>query len=94
MSIVLRFAAGRIKGILLVVLATVATMSIWANPALAAVEQVFISGESGIITFEPATITIKAGDSVKWINALTDDPFCGVIFENAEFNAPRPSIIE
>lgn len=51
-------------GLLLVV----GTVFLAANPAMAADYQVKMGSDSGLLVFEPATLTVKAGDSVTWVN--------------------------
>ena len=38
------------------------------SPALAATYEVKMGSDSFMLQFDPSTITIKAGDTVKWIN--------------------------
>ncbi len=39
-----------------------------ANPASAETYTVKMGADSGTLQFEPSTLTVKAGDTVKWVN--------------------------
>jgi plastocyanin len=39
-----------------------------ANPASAETFEVKMGSDSGMLQFEPSNLTIKAGDTVKWVN--------------------------
>jgi plastocyanin len=39
-----------------------------ANPAAAETFEVKMGADSGMLQFEPSSLTIKAGDTVKWVN--------------------------
>ena len=41
---------------------------LWASPAAAATVEVKMGSDSGLLVFEPATVTVQAGDTVKWVN--------------------------
>ena len=41
---------------------------LWVSPADAATVEVKMGSDSGMLAFEPATVTIQAGDTVKWVN--------------------------
>ncbi|MDJ0632576.1 MAG: plastocyanin [Xenococcaceae cyanobacterium MO_188.B29] len=39
-----------------------------ANPAAAATYEVKMGADNGMLQFEPSSVTIKPGDTVKWVN--------------------------
>ena len=49
-------------------LLVVSSFFLSVNPALAATYEVKMGTDSYQLGFEPSTITIKAGDTVKWVN--------------------------
>jgi plastocyanin len=56
-------------GVLLsTILLVVATFFISVTPTLAGTVTVKMGTDSGLLKFEPETVTIKAGDTVKWVN--------------------------
>lgn len=56
-------------GVLCVTLAlVVATFVVSAEPAFAADYEVKMGSDSGLLVFQPATLTVKAGDTVTWVN--------------------------
>ncbi|MDJ0647837.1 MAG: plastocyanin [Xenococcaceae cyanobacterium MO_188.B19] len=55
--------------LLLSALALVITSCLFsANPALAATYEVKMGSDTGMLMFDPSTIEIKEGDTVKWVN--------------------------
>ena len=50
------------------VLLIAASFFMTVNPALAATYEVKMGTDTGLLKFEPETITIKSGDTVKWVN--------------------------
>ncbi|NER81317.1 MAG: plastocyanin, partial [Leptolyngbya sp. SIO1D8] len=46
----------------------VATLVTAAAPAFAADYEVKMGSDSGLLVFEPANLTVKAGDTVTWVN--------------------------
>lgn len=56
-------------GVLLsTILLVVVTFFVSVTPALAETFTVKMGTDSGLLKFEPETITVKAGDTVKWVN--------------------------
>lgn len=56
-------------GVLLsTILLVVATFFISVTPAFAETVTVKMGSDSGLLKYDPETITIKAGDTVKWVN--------------------------
>ncbi len=49
-------------------LLVVCSFFITVNPALAATYEVKMGTDTGLLQFDPSTITIKSGDTVKWVN--------------------------
>ena len=45
-----------------------ASLFLTANPAIAATYEVQMGSDSGMLQFVPSELTIKTGDTVKWIN--------------------------
>ncbi|HHP7229994.1 MAG TPA: plastocyanin [Xenococcaceae cyanobacterium] len=39
-----------------------------ANPAVAATYEVKMGSDNGMLQFQPPTVEVKAGDTVKWVN--------------------------
>ncbi|MEO0432292.1 MAG: plastocyanin [Cyanobacteria bacterium J06656_5] len=59
----------RAMGALLVTAALVFAGTVFnAAPAYATNYEVKMGSDAGLLAFEPATITIKAGDTVTWVN--------------------------
>ncbi len=50
------------------VLLVAASFFMTVNPALAATYEVKMGTDAGQLGFDPSTLTIKAGDTVKWVN--------------------------
>ena len=46
----------------------VSTFFFGVNPAAADTVEVKMGSDSGMLQFDPSTVTIKAGDTVKWSN--------------------------
>jgi plastocyanin len=46
----------------------VGSLTIAAAPAAAADYEVKMGSDSGLLVFEPANLTVKAGDTVTWVN--------------------------
>ncbi|MDA0266662.1 MAG: plastocyanin [Cyanobacteria bacterium] len=46
----------------------IGTVALAASPALAADYEVKMGSDSGLLVFEPAEISVKAGDTVTWVN--------------------------
>ena len=56
-------------GVLLsTILLVIASFVIFATPASAETYTIKMGTDSGLLKFEPETLTIKAGDTVKWVN--------------------------
>ncbi|MGD1853522.1 MAG: plastocyanin [Leptolyngbyaceae cyanobacterium] len=59
----------RAAGALLVMAALVFAGTVFnPSPAYATEYQVKMGSDAGLLAFEPATLTIKAGDTVTWVN--------------------------
>ncbi|MEO0535141.1 MAG: plastocyanin [Cyanobacteria bacterium P01_A01_bin.123] len=59
----------RSLGIAVVAIALViSTFVMAAAPAAASGYEVKMGSDSGLLVFEPSTITVKAGDTVTWVN--------------------------
>ncbi|MDJ0701998.1 MAG: plastocyanin [Leptolyngbyaceae cyanobacterium MO_188.B28] len=41
---------------------------LWMSPASAATVEVKMGSDSGMLAFDPPSVTIQAGDTVKWVN--------------------------
>lgn len=54
--------------ILCTMLLVVSSFVLTANPAAAETYTVKMGNDKGLLKFEPAKLTIKAGDTVKWVN--------------------------
>ncbi|MBD2016985.1 plastocyanin [Microcoleus sp. FACHB-53] len=78
-------AISRSVGLLLsTILLIVASFALSATPAAAETYTVKMGTDSGMLQFYPPTVTIKAGDTVKWVmnkvpphNAVFDDAKLG-----------------
>ncbi|MGL4884396.1 MAG: plastocyanin [Waterburya sp.] len=46
----------------------ISTFFFSVNPAAASTVEVKMGSDNGMLKFDPATVTIKAGDTVKWTN--------------------------
>ncbi|OKH20967.1 plastocyanin [Hydrococcus rivularis NIES-593] len=54
--------------LLATILLVISSFVISAAPAAAETYTVKMGSDSGLLKFEPDTLTIKAGDTVKWVN--------------------------
>ncbi|MBE7381688.1 MAG: plastocyanin [Leptolyngbya sp. SIO1E4] len=59
---------GRFSLACLALAMVVATLVTAAAPASAANYEVKMGSDSGLLVFEPANLTVKAGDTVTWVN--------------------------
>ena len=50
------------------ILLVIASFFVAVTPAAAKTYTVKMGGDSGLLQFDPAELTIKSGDTVKWIN--------------------------
>ena len=57
---------GRIASVLLITLVAIGTL--WNLPANAETYTVKMGGDNGLLVFEPKNITVKAGDTITWVN--------------------------
>lgn len=60
-------------------------------PAAAETVTVKMGADSGMLAFEPSTVTIKAGDTVKWVNNKL--PPHNVMFEGAAANKSHDQLM-
>lgn len=61
------------------------------SPAAAETYTVKMGADSGMLAFEPSTVTIKAGDTVKWVNNKL--PPHNVMFEGAAANKSHDQLM-
>jgi plastocyanin len=61
------------------------------SPAAAETYTVKMGADSGMLAFEPSTLTIKAGDIVKWVNNKL--PPHNVMFEGAAANKSHDQLM-
>ncbi len=59
------------------------------SPAAADTVKVKMGGDAGTLQFEPATVTIKAGDTVQWVNNKLAPH--NVVFDSAVPNSAKLS---
>ena len=57
---------GRLARVLLITLVAISTL--WNLPASAETYTVKMGGDNGLLVFEPRNLTVKAGDTVTWVN--------------------------
>lgn len=62
-----------------------------ASPAAADTVTVKMGADSGMLAFEPSTVTIKAGDTVKWVNNKL--PPHNIIFEGDVANKSHDQLM-
>lgn len=62
-----------------------------ASPAAADTVTVKMGADSGMLAFEPSTVTIKAGDTVKWVNNKL--PPHNIIFEGDAANKSHDQLM-
>lgn len=55
--------------------------------AQAATTEVLAGSGQGRLAFEPSTVTIQPGDTVKWTNKLKADSACNVVFDKVKFSS-------
>jgi plastocyanin len=60
----------------------IAVFAVGVSPAAADTVTVKMGADSGMLAFEPSTVTIKAGDTVKWVNNKLAPH--NVVFESKE----------
>lgn len=62
------------------------------SAAEAATTEIQIGAQRGKPTFEPATVSIQAGDTLKWVNNLAAGSAWNVVFDQVSFdNYPTPA---
>jgi plastocyanin len=61
------------------------------SPAAAETYTVKMGADSGMLAFEPSTLTIKAGDTVKWVNNKL--PPHNIMFEGAAANKSHDQLM-
>ncbi|NJO77422.1 MAG: plastocyanin [Cyanobacteria bacterium RM1_2_2] len=61
------------------------------SPAAAETVTVKMGADNGMLAFEPSTVTIKAGDTVKWVNNKL--PPHNVMFEGAAANKSHDQLM-
>lgn len=54
--------------VLSLILLVIASLFVAVTPAAAGEHTVKMGSDTGMLKFEPANLTIKAGDTVKWVN--------------------------
>ena len=64
----LSYAMSRFLGICLAAVLSLAGLLGWGSAATAATVEVQMGTDSGLLAFEPSTVTISAGDTVKFVN--------------------------
>jgi plastocyanin len=62
-----------------------------AAPAAAGTATVKMGTDSGLLAFEPSTVTIKAGDTVKWVNNKL--PPHNIVFEGSAANKSHQQLM-
>ncbi len=60
--------AKKLSLLLSAVVLVVTSFFITANPAFAATYEVKMGTDTGMLQFDPSTLEVKAGDTVKWVN--------------------------
>ncbi len=60
------------------------------SPAAAATATIKMGADNGMLAFEPSSVTIKAGDTVKWVNNKL--PPHNVVFDEANSPAAAKSL--
>ncbi len=58
----------RFKAVALVLMLALGLLAVAPGSAQAATVEVLMGSNKGALVFEPATVTIKVGDTVKWVN--------------------------
>jgi plastocyanin len=77
-------AISRRLGLLLsTILLIVASFALSATPASADTYTIKMGTDSGMLQFEPSTVTIKPGDTVKWV--MNKVPPHNAVFDDAKF---------
>lgn len=61
------------------------------SPAAAGTATVKMGTDSGMLGFEPSTVTIKAGDTVKWVNNKL--PPHNIVFEGSAANKSHDQLM-
>ncbi|MGK7916641.1 MAG: plastocyanin [Prochloraceae cyanobacterium] len=54
--------------VLSTILLAIASFALAATPAAAATYEVNMGADNGLLQFEPQSLTVKPGDTVKWVN--------------------------
>ena len=73
--------AKRISLLLSALVLVVSTFFFSVSPAMAETVEVKMGTDNGMLKFDPATVTIKEGDTIKWANNKMSPH--NVVFENA-----------
>ena len=77
-------ATFRRLGLLLsAVLLVVTSFALQASPAAAETYTVKMGTDNGLLQFQPSSVTIKPGDTVKWV--MNKVPPHNAVFDNAKF---------
>ncbi|MEH2182283.1 plastocyanin/azurin family copper-binding protein [Nostoc sp.] len=76
----------KVKALSLIVALILSVLSLLPGTAQAATTEVQIGSARGKLVFEPSTVTIKAGDTIKWVNNLSADSACNVVFDKVAFD--------
>lgn len=61
------------------------------SPAAAETYTVKMGADSGMLAFEPSTVTIKSGDTVKWVNNKL--PPHNIVFEGSAANKSHEQLM-
>lgn len=69
----------------------VSSLLIMVSPAAADTATVKMGTDSGMLAFEPSTVTIKAGDTVKWVNNKL--PPHNIVFEGDAANKSHDQLM-
>ena len=66
------------------VLLFISSLFLASNPALAETYEVKMGGDNSLLVFDPPSLTIKPGDTVKWINNKVGPH--NVVFDNTKIS--------
>lgn len=69
----------------------VSSLLIMVSPAAADTATVKMGTDGGMLAFEPSTVTIKAGDTVKWVNNKL--PPHNIVFEGDAANKSHDQLM-
>lgn len=76
----------KVKAVALITGLILCALILVPSTAQAATMEVQIGSAQEKLVFEPSTVTIRSGDTIKWVNNLLADSACNVVFNRVSFD--------